>query len=139
MAASNDSPSLHFSGENLMQTPIAWFEIPTTDLERAIAFYENVFAVTLRRENCGGGEMAIFPYECPAPGGALVAMPQLQPRDNGTLVYLHGGDDLAVPLARALAAGAKLIMAKTDLGNNVGHIALFADSEGNTVGLYSPG
>lgn len=122
-----------------MQTPIAWFEIPTANLERAIAFYEKVFAITLRRENCGGGDMAVFPHECPAPGGALVAMPQLQPRDNGTLVYLNGSDDLAVPLARAVAAGGREIMAKTDLGKDIGFIALFADSEGNTVGLYSRG
>jgi predicted enzyme related to lactoylglutathione lyase len=122
-----------------MQSPIAWFEIPTANLERAIAFYESVFAISLRRENCGGGDMAIFPYTDPAPSGALVAMPQLQPRDNGTLVYLYAGDDLAVPLARAVAAGAKVIMPKTDLGNDIGHIALFADSEGNTVGMYSKG
>lgn len=121
-----------------MQSPLAWFEIPTADLERAIAFYESVFAITLRRENCSGGDMAIFPYSEPGPGGALVAMPQLQPRDNGTLVYLNGGDDLALPLARAVTAGARVLMPKTDLGQGIGHIALFADSEGNTVGLHSP-
>lgn len=120
-----------------MQTPIAWFEIPTASLERAIAFYESVFTISLRRENCGGGEMAIFPHECPAPGGALVAMPQLQPRDNGTLIYLDGGADLNVVLARILAAGGQVVMEKTDIGKDIGHIALFIDSEGNTVGLYS--
>lgn len=139
MRCINGIPPLNFPEKNIMQTPIAWFEIPTANLERAIAFYESVFAITLRRENCGGGEMAIFPHECPAPGGALVAMPQLQPRDNGTLVYLDGGADLAVPLARAVAAGGKVIMPKTDLGKDIGFIALFADSEGNTVGLYSRG
>ena len=49
------------------------------------------------------------------------------------------GDDLAVPLARAVAAGGREIMAKTDLGKDIGFIAPFADSEGNTVGLYSCG
>lgn len=120
-----------------MQNPLCWFEIPTADLDRAIAFYETVFAITLRREQCGGNDMAIFPYAEPAPGGALVAMPQLQPRDNGTLIYLNGGEDLSVPLDRIAKAGGKVVMPKTDLGNDIGHIAVFIDSEGNSVGLYS--
>lgn len=139
MFSSNGTPPLKFTGETLMQNPVAWFEIPTTNLERAIAFYENVFAITLRREKCGDNDLAIFPYAEPAPGGALVAMPQLSPRDNGTLIYLNGGDDLAGPLARAEAAGGKIVMAKTDLGKGIGHIALFIDSEGNRIGVYSRG
>jgi predicted enzyme related to lactoylglutathione lyase len=120
-----------------MQTPICWFEIPTANLDRAVTFYETVFAFTLRRERMGEIDMAIFPYTEPAPSGALVAMPQLQPRDNGTLIYLNGGDDLAVPLARIAEAGGKVVMPKTDLGNDIGHIAVFIDSEGNSVGIYS--
>ena len=122
----------------LPATPIAWFEIPVRDLDRATRFYETVFATTLRRENCGGGDMAIFPYTEGHTGGALASMPHLEPRDNGTLIYLHGGNDLAPVLARAIAAGVKEVLPKTDLGNGVGHIAIFLDDEGNRVGLYSP-
>jgi predicted enzyme related to lactoylglutathione lyase len=82
--------------------------------------------------------MSIFPYTEPNSGGALVAMPQLAPRDNGTLIYLDGGDDLNTVLARIPAAGGKIVMEKTDLGGGIGHIALFIDSEGNRVGVYSP-
>lgn len=121
-----------------MNSPIRWFEIPTIDLERACAFYEQTFAIALRRESCGGNPMAIFPYSEANPSGALVAMPQLAPRDNGTLIYLDGGDDLNLVLSRILEAGGKVVMEKTDLGNGIGHIALFIDSEGNRVGIYSP-
>jgi predicted enzyme related to lactoylglutathione lyase len=137
MHANNGIPLLAFSGETIMQNPVAWFEIPTTNLERAIAFYENIFAITLRRENCGGGNMAIFPYAEPAAGGALVAMPQLEPRENGTLIYLDGGTDLNIVLARIPPVGGQVVMTKTDLGKDIGHIALFIDCEGNRVGLYS--
>ena len=37
-----------------------WFEIPATNFERAVKFYEAVFQVTLRRENIGG-DLAVFP------------------------------------------------------------------------------
>jgi predicted enzyme related to lactoylglutathione lyase len=119
-------------------TPIAWFELPVRDLDRATRFYETVFAISLRREHCGGYDMAIFPFAEGQPGGALAAMPQLEPRDNGTLIYLHGGNDLTPVLARAIAAGGKEVLAKTDLGGDIGHIAIFVDCEGNRVGLYSP-
>ena len=120
-----------------MDNPLRWFEIPTTDLDRAVAFYQNIFAIELRRETCGDIAMAIFPYAEPYPGGALVAMPQLEPRDNGTLIYLDGGADLNVVLARIPAAGGQVVMEKTDIGKDIGHIALFIDSEGNRVGVYS--
>ena len=36
-----------------MKNAIAWFEIPTTQLDRAQAFYEAVLGQPLRRENMG--------------------------------------------------------------------------------------
>jgi len=120
-----------------MDNPLRWFEIPTTDLDRAVAFYQTILAIELRRETCGDIAMAIFPYAEPYPGGALVAMPQLEPRDNGTLIYLDGGADLNAVLERIPAAGGTIVMTKTDLGNGIGHIGLFIDSEGNRVGVYS--
>lgn len=119
-----------------MNSPIVWFELPVVDIERATRFYEHVFAVTLRRETCGDGMLAVFPHDDAQPSGALVKMPQLAPRDNGTLVYLHGGEDLNLALERVRAAGGEVAMEKTSLGE-IGHIALFIDSEGNRVGLHS--
>ena len=133
----NGIPTLNLFKENIMDNPLRWFEIATADLDRAVAFYQNIFAIELRRETCGDIAMAIFPYAEPYPSGALVAMPQLQPRDNGTLVYLDGGADLNTVLARIPTAGGHVVMGKTDLGKGIGHIALFIDSEGNRVGLYS--
>ena len=135
MRCINGIPPLNFIKENIMDNPLRWFEIATTDLNRAVAFYQNIFAIELRRETCGEIAMAIFPYAEPYPSGALVAMPQLQPRDNGTLVYLDGGADLNVVLARIPAAGGQVVMEKTDLGKGIGHLALFIASEGNRDGL----
>lgn len=126
-----------------MTTPICWFELPTTDLDRAVAFYQRVLGTTFRRETCSGHPMAIFAYGDDMPGGALVAMPQLEPRDNGTLVYLSV-DDLDAALARTQAAGGQVAMPRLALGQgadgkNIGSIALIVDSEGNRVGLHACG
>jgi hypothetical protein len=50
-----------------MNNVINWFEIPVADMDRAVAFYEPVLQVTLRRENMDCAEMAVFPYQDPAP------------------------------------------------------------------------
>lgn len=122
-----------------MKRLINWFEIPVADLERARRFYETTFAVTLTVEETCGLRMAVFPYAEPATGGALLACPDGKPGDHGVVIYLDGGDDLAVPLARAVAAGGTVLMPKTELSPEIGFIAMFADSEGNRIGLHSPG
>ncbi len=123
----------------MVKTLINWFEIPVADLERAVRFYEATFAVSLRREAMHGMQMAVFPYVEPATGGALLAAPQARPGEQGILIYLDGGDDLAVPLARAVEAGGQVLLPKTEISPEIGYIAMFADSEGNRIGLHSPG
>ena len=59
------------------------------------------------------------------------------PSKSGTLVYLNGGDDLAVMLARVEPAGGTVAVPKTDIGSGFGFFAHFIDTEGNRVGLHS--
>ncbi len=124
-----------------MNTLICWFELPAVNLDRAEAFYQRVLGTTFRRQICGGHPMAIFAYDDKMPGGALVTMPQLEPRDNGTLIYLSV-DDLDAALARTRAAGGQVAMPRLALGQDeqgkdIGFIALIVDSEGNRVGLHA--
>jgi predicted enzyme related to lactoylglutathione lyase len=56
---------------------------------------------------------------------------------NGPKVYLNGGKDLTTVLNRVATAGGKVTVPKTGIGENMGHFALFTDTEGNVVGLYS--
>lgn len=53
-----------------MNNVISWFEIPVAQMERAIAFYEPVMQVSLRRENMDSAELAVFPHQDPARRGA---------------------------------------------------------------------
>ncbi len=117
----------------------SWFEIPTTDFERAVRFYEAVFQVTMKRENIGGN-MAIFPGDENAVNGALVApQPGYAPSATGAAIYLNAGNDLQPLLDRAAKNGGKVVVPKTALPPGMGFFAHFQDSEGNRVGLHSMG
>lgn len=69
-------------------------------------------------------------------GGSITTGEGYQPAKNGTLIYLNGGDDLALPLSKVHAAGGSILLHKTAIGEN-GFMAHFMDSEGNKIGLHS--
>ncbi len=120
-----------------MKQVINWFEIPAADFDRAVTFYENVFATKLRREDMNGMRLGIFPYETPGPGGAVCQMPKLQPGPDGTLIYLNAGADVAPVLERVKANGGKVVLDKTLITDDIGYIGVFIDSEGNRVGVHA--
>ncbi len=121
-----------------MTNTINWFEIPTTDLDRASRFYEVVLATSLKREHFANTDMhmAIFPGDEASVRGALIADKRRKPVADGALVYLHSSD-LDASLARIERAGGSVVMPKTDIGDP-GFIALVRDTEGNVVGLHAP-
>lgn len=116
---------------------INWFEIPAVDLDRAVRFYETVLDKQLTRQDMGEIRMAIFPYPEDGTGGALCQHPMLKPAEGGVVVYLDGGDDLAIPLTRVEPAGGQTIMPKTLISPEIGYMGFFKDSEGNVVALHS--
>lgn len=117
---------------------INWFEIPAADFARATRFYEQIFATALHVDSSFEGiRMAVFPHADASVGGAVVDMPQARPHADGVRVYLNGGDNLSTVLDRVEAAGGKVTLPKTFLRQEIGHIAMFADTEGNLIGLHS--
>jgi predicted enzyme related to lactoylglutathione lyase len=119
-----------------MANTLNWFEIPTTDLDRATRFYENVLAVSLRREDLGGTPMSIFMAKGTDLAGALVKDARRKPSSDGALVYLNTNGRLEAVLDRIPGAGGEVLLPKTDIGDP-GHIALFRDTEGNVIGIHS--
>jgi predicted enzyme related to lactoylglutathione lyase len=115
---------------------INWFEIPVTDMARAVRFYEAVLATQLKREVFGGHDHSIFTAPEPGVAGALVKAPHLEPSAAGARIYLDA-PELDACLARVPAAGGAVIMPKTDIGEP-GFIAIVRDTEGNAVGLHQP-
>jgi len=118
-----------------------WFEIPVADMDRAQAFYEALLAKPLRREAMGPATLAVFPYEQErGVGGALILGGYApQPSPQGSLVYLNlmGDLPLAEVIARAVAAGARIVLPRTELPDGIGVIAQLQDTEGNRIGLHA--
>ncbi len=119
------------------QNVAVWFEIPAADFERAVGFYEKVFATRLVRDKFGPADMAVFPYEGQSVSGAVMRGEGYKPATEGSVVYLSAGDDLSAPLARVPAAGGRVAIPKTALPEGMGYFAQLIDSEGNRVGLHS--
>ncbi|MGN6617629.1 MAG: VOC family protein [Ilyomonas sp.] len=125
-----------------MKNAVNWFEIYTSDFNRAKKFYTEVFKCELtemRMDNERHPEMkyAFFPMDEKSNGasGALVKMDVAQPGSGGTLVYFNT-EEINEELGRVEAAGGKIIRSKQDIGE-FGFIALIEDTEGNMIGLHS--
>ena len=108
-----------------MKNAIAWFEIPTTQLDRAQAFYEAVLGQPMRRENMGPSEGAVFAYDPEADGA------------GGTLVYLDASPSLDAALERAVAQGGRVALPRQALPPGMGFFAHIHDLDGNRVGLHA--
>jgi predicted enzyme related to lactoylglutathione lyase len=120
-----------------MANALNWFEIPVSDFRRAQSFYEAILGTQIERMDMGPTVMGMFPADQTSVGGAIVFDGSSQPSVNGTVVYLNAGADLAPVLGRVEAAGGRILVPKTEIGNDFGFFAHFLDSEGNKVGLHS--
>jgi predicted enzyme related to lactoylglutathione lyase len=118
--------------------PVVHFEIPVTDMDRAVRFYEAVFATTLARQDVDGYAMAFFPRADGKPGasGALAKGDVYVPSKSGAILYF---DVPAIEpvLERAAANGGKVLYPKKDIGE-AGFVAEIEDSEGNRIALSQP-
>jgi uncharacterized protein len=122
--------------ENIMQTKINWFEIPSSNFARAVRFYETIFDSTLKVEQFGGAPMGIFAGQ-DGSVGCVIDSEQIRPNENGTLVYLDATPGMDSVLERIASAGGRILLNKTALPEEMGYIAHFVDSEGNRIGLHA--
>ena len=121
-----------------MKNALNWFEIPVTDFERAKKFYESVLACKLEEVVMGPMRMGFFPADESAVGGAIVQGEGYTPSADGTKVYLNADRILDEAIGRIEPSGGKVVMPKHLITEDIGHMALFIDSEGNLVALHAP-
>jgi predicted enzyme related to lactoylglutathione lyase len=123
-----------------MKNAISWFEIPTTQIAAAQAFYETVLQRPMRRETMGPSQGAVFAYdpEGDGTGGALMMGPTAPAvASGGTLVYLDASPSLDAALQRAQTAGGVVAQPRTALPPGLGFFAHINDLDGNRVGLHA--
>ncbi len=110
----------------------SWFDIPVSDMTRAIAFYEHVTSQKLKRMPVGEGkETALFEAD-----GCLFRAPEDEPSHYGSRVYFNADSGIDDWLLRVEAAGGKTLVPKNPIGSGQGFFAYFEDSERNRVGLH---
>ncbi|WP_103072338.1 VOC family protein [Aquimarina sediminis] len=123
---------------NDMNSFISLFEIPATDISRAINFYQAILDINIEKMEVPGMEMGIFPYEEQVVTGVIMKVEGQKPSADGVTIYLNGGDNLQTILDKVEKNGGKIIVPKTPHADENGFFALFIDTEGNKLGLNSP-
>jgi predicted enzyme related to lactoylglutathione lyase len=130
---------------------IIWFEIPVTDLSRAIRFYSSVLNAPIEKQTLLDREFGIIKKEDCGIGGVLVQKENFTP-GTGTVLFFYVSV-LSDTLELAVRVGGKITRAKTLIkqtnkdgnrtisqnliDNKIGYYAELLDSEGNTISLYS--
>jgi predicted enzyme related to lactoylglutathione lyase len=108
-------------------------EIPSTDFERAVEFYQQLLLLEFNIVEGELEKMAFFP----GGEGAISFSPGFNPSRDGVLVSLNARKDMDPVLARVKEQGGRIEKPKTKIqGEGMGFFALFIDSEGNRIGLY---
>jgi hypothetical protein len=119
------------------QSRVVWFEIPATNFDRAARFYEQIFSVTLKKQQIGEQMLGVFGYEAPAISGCVIAGPGYQPGGTGAVIYLNADPTLSAVVDRVEGAGGQVVFPRVDLPEGMGVFAHIIDTEGNRVGLHA--
>ncbi len=118
-----------------MGAPLAFFEIISDDHERARRFYTELFGWTTGPDPSGGDYALVDTGNGDdSVGGGIGPASEQDPA--GVRVYMRV-DDLDGYLERAGKLGGRTLAPPMDLPGGYGRIAMLADPDGNTVGLWS--
>lgn len=118
-----------------MGQPVAFFEVLTPDPPRAHTFYAELFGWKVDADPAMGGFGLVDTDsgEGSIPGGIG---PDDDGADHGVRIYMRV-DDLDAYLTRALQLGGTKVQDPTELPDGFGSIAVFADPDGNQIGLWA--
>tara|TARA_R110000765_G_scaffold296380_1_gene391544 strand:- start:602 stop:970 length:369 start_codon:yes stop_codon:yes gene_type:complete len=121
-----------------MKSFISIFEIPATDISRAVDFYQAILDINIEKMEFPEMQMGIFPYEGQMITGVIMKAEGYKPSAEGVTIYLNGGDNLQIILDKIEDNDGKIIVPKSPHADESGYYAIFLDSEGNKIGLHSP-
>jgi predicted enzyme related to lactoylglutathione lyase len=119
-----------------MRDAVSWFELPATQLDRAVTFYSTILGTRLGEiAEADDRRFAMFPAEGGV-SGAVVQGTSYVPSEEGALVFLNAGDLLQPVVERVEPAGGRVLLPRMDMGE-WGVAAFIVDTEGNRVALHA--
>jgi predicted enzyme related to lactoylglutathione lyase len=132
---------------------ITWFEIPAFDFEKSVDFYSRVFNIRIEVKSLGSIPYGIMNDKGKGLTGAVMKVKEkIQPNLGPVLFFkvidmaetlrkikLYGGEILKEKaiIKNESPDGTMVIPQSTFIDSSVGYYALFRDTEGNKMALYS--
>jgi predicted enzyme related to lactoylglutathione lyase len=109
---------------------LAYFEIPSNDLEKAKLFYSELFG--WKCEYSPEGKYMMFSTPDGPAGGFGKDM---ETHTKGINIYIEV-EDLETTISKAIEIGGKCLTPKTEISPEYGFYAFIEDLEGNKIGLW---
>jgi hypothetical protein len=119
-----------------MKNNITWFDVPVTDLDRAIRFYSAVLGSPVTKEKAGSIPIGMLPTPDGQKMGCLVSGNEAKPSLNGVMIWFDVDGRLEESVTAVTANGGKILGDIHAIGD-YGYRAEVQDSEGNRIALYS--
>lgn len=113
---------------------VVWSEIPVSDMNRAVAFYNKVFDWQMTIDESGPNPMANLGGETETTGGHLY--PGTPATGNGPTVHIAVRDRLEDAAIRCRTAGGTVIGEIITIPP--GRFVYATDPDGNSIGLFEP-
>jgi len=115
------------------RTIVSWVEIPVTDMDKAVAFYNEVFGYDMTVDTTSGpNPMAVLGGVEDAGGAHLY--PGKPAADGGHTAHFAILDTLEEGMARVESAGGKVVSPPISIP--AGRFAYALDLDGNSIGLF---
>lgn len=116
---------------------LVWADVPVVDLARAMKFYAHVLGLPVDSPPGMEGQVALVSGDPPSVDLALSTNPAPS-TTAGTTIYFGTNGDIDGMLVRVGEAGGTVLEPKQYMGEMIGWLAYFVDTEGNRIGLQQP-
>ena len=117
------------------QPLVVWTEIPVTNLEKAVAFYTEVFQGKMAIDDTGPNPLANFSSDMTGVGGHLYDGKPASD-GNGPTVHIATPDKLETCAKRCEIAGGTMTGPIIEIPP--GRFQYATDPDGNSIGLFEP-
>ena len=112
-----------------------WVEIPVRDMDKAIAFYNEVFQWKMKTDDTGPNPIAFLGGSMETAGGHIYpGTPGSE--GNGSTVHIAIPDKVELAVERCKNAGGTIVSDPIEIPP--GRFVYVIDPDGNSLGLFEP-